>query len=88
MEISSQMQEYSFVRGYESTMQECLNFGLSDVSKIDKLTIEWPDGNLQTLTNIDVNQHLKIKYKKEKNITEETLPKKTIYPEYVKRKRY
>ena len=71
-----QMQEYSFVRGYESTMQECLNFGLSDVSKIDKLTIEWPDGNLQTLTNIDVNQHLKIKYKKEKNITEETLPKK------------
>ncbi|NNE15134.1 MAG: VCBS repeat-containing protein [Saprospiraceae bacterium] len=62
-----QMQEYYFIRGYESTMQECLFFGLGDVSKIDKLQIIWPDGNVQLLENIDANQTLDISYKKEKN---------------------
>ena len=69
---SQQLQEYSFVRGYESTMQECLNFGLGDVTKIDKITIEWPDGNIQTLTEIEANQHLKIKYQKGKKTNEVT----------------
>lgn len=75
-EDKQQLQEYSFVRGYESTMEECLNFGLGKVSSIEKLSIEWPDGNIQTLTNIEVNQHLKIKYKKNKVKSEKPKAKK------------
>jgi len=75
-EDQQQLQEYSFVRGYESTMQECLNFGLSDTKKIDKLTIEWPDGNIQMITDISVNQHLKIKYEKSNIKTPKSSSKK------------
>lgn len=65
-----QMQEYSFVRGYESTMQECLFFGLSDYKMVDKIKIIWPDNNIQILESISTNQTLEIEYQKT-NLSEE-----------------
>ncbi len=57
-----QFQEYLFVRGYESTMQEILSFGVAGATVVDKIEIEWPDQNIQVLTNVKVNQHLQIEY--------------------------
>ena len=37
-----------------------LGFGLKDNTIIDKLTITWPSGNVQELTNVNVNQILTI----------------------------
>lgn len=64
-----QMQEYFFIRGYESTMEECLFFGLDNISKIDKIKIVWSDDNVQILENVTVNQTLEIAYEKT-NISE------------------
>ena len=61
---STQLQEYQFIRGYESSMQEMLIFGLGNSNTVDKIKIAWPDGNVQTLSNIEADQHLKVKYKK------------------------
>lgn len=58
-----QMQEYSFVRGYVSHMEESLIFGLGKLDKIDSLKIIWPDDNIQLVNNIKANQHLNIEYK-------------------------
>ncbi len=58
-----QFQEYFFVRGYESTMQEILSFGLGEATTVDRIEIVWPDGNMQVATNVEVNQHLRIDYK-------------------------
>lgn len=60
-----QLQEYYFVRGYESTMEEALYFGLGEHQKIDEIKIIWPDGNLQRLNDVSSNQALEIEYKKE-----------------------
>ncbi len=57
-----QLQEYYFVRGYESCMEECLFFGLDDYSTIDKITIIWPDNTTQELMNVQANQVLIIDY--------------------------
>ncbi|MDA8693449.1 FG-GAP-like repeat-containing protein, partial [Saprospiraceae bacterium] len=59
-----QYQEYSFVRGYESTMEQSLNFGLGTATKVDEIKIVWPDNNVQILKDIATNQVLKIKYAK------------------------
>ncbi|MCH7827164.1 MAG: ASPIC/UnbV domain-containing protein, partial [Bacteroidetes bacterium] len=37
-----------------------LGFGLKDNANIDKITITWPSGNIQELTNVHVNQILTI----------------------------
>ena len=60
----SQLQEYFFVRGYESTMEESLNFGLGAADKVDEIKIVWPDNNVQILKDVAANQVLKIKYAK------------------------
>lgn len=62
-----QLQEYYFVRGYESSMQECLFFGLGENNKIDKITITWPDGNVQIINDINANQVVTIDYDKQNN---------------------
>lgn len=51
-------QELMPVRGYLSSMEYTLTFGLGAQQKIDSLKIIWPDAKEQILTNITVNQTL------------------------------
>ncbi len=51
-----QLQEYSPVRGYLSSMDDRLHFGLGSDEKIDSLVITWPNGRYQKLENINANQ--------------------------------
>ena len=37
-----------------------LHFGLGDAEKVDRLTIEWPSGEKQILTNLPINSHVLI----------------------------
>ncbi|MFB6098147.1 MAG: VCBS repeat-containing protein [Salinibacter sp.] len=48
------------VRGYQSSVADILHFGLGAVSDVDSLTVQWPDGAVQVLTDIPANQHLSL----------------------------
>ena len=61
-EQNTQLQEYFFVRGYESCLEEVLVFGIGQEKKIKSVTVIWPDGNEQVMNNVDANQHLKVSY--------------------------
>ncbi len=47
-------------RGFESSVDNRLHFGLGDASVIDSLVIDWPDGLSTVQYNIKVNQFLKV----------------------------
>jgi len=49
-------QEFYPSRGYMSSMDHSLIFGLGEASLVDTLTITWPDFRVQTLQNIAVDQ--------------------------------
>lgn len=51
-----QMSELNPYRGYMSTMQDVLHFGLDTIQKIDSIVINWPDGKKETMTDVLVNQ--------------------------------
>ncbi|MBX9783592.1 MAG: VCBS repeat-containing protein [Chitinophagaceae bacterium] len=51
-----QMSELNPYRGYMSTMQDMLHFGLDSIQKIDSIVINWPDGKRETLQDVLVNQ--------------------------------
>ncbi|MEN1726890.1 MAG: CRTAC1 family protein [Pseudomonadota bacterium] len=45
-------------RSYLSQVALPIHFGLGDIDRVDELTIRWPNGQVQTLTNLPVNQQL------------------------------
>ncbi len=57
-----QYQEMSYTRGFQSSVDGIIHFGLGSDDAIKKLTIEWPDGKTQVLQNVSVDQLLIAKY--------------------------
>ena len=49
-------------RGFQSSIEPLLNFGLGPVSQIEEIIVTWPGGNQQKLQNIETNQTLRINY--------------------------
>jgi len=58
---STQMQEFTPYRGYASSSQPLLHFGVGDNEVIDKLEVKWLDGTTHLLENIQTNQVLSVK---------------------------
>ena len=46
----------TLARGWLSSCEPVLHFGLGDCRSVDKLTVKWPSGQTQSLTNLAVNQ--------------------------------
>ena len=54
-------QEQMPMRGFESTVDSRLNFGLGKTNKIDSVVVVWNDGKQNVLKNIQPNQQLVVK---------------------------
>ena len=48
------------VRGFESSIDKRANFGLGKIKKVDSLIVQWPYGEQTVLTNVPVNQTVKL----------------------------
>jgi hypothetical protein len=57
-----QLAELTLSRGYESSVEPILYFGLNKYELIDSLCVKWTDGMVQNLKNIKVNQKLTLKH--------------------------
>ena len=68
---ATQYLEQNPVRGYSSSVDNRLHFGLGNVAVIDSLKIEWPDNKVQVLKKIKANQFPVVKYN-EANVEEQT----------------
>ncbi len=55
-----QFRDHSIYRGYLSTVEDFVHFGLGDKSVVDSLEIIWPDGSTQLLQNVAADQVLTI----------------------------
>jgi len=53
---------FSPYRGYLSTMEHVLHFGITD-AQVDSLKVLWPDGKEQTLSSIKAKQLITLDYK-------------------------
>ena len=51
-ESTSQMQELTMTRGFQSSVSSYLNFGIGNDDKIKKITVIWNNGNQQILDNV------------------------------------
>jgi enediyne biosynthesis protein E4 len=73
-----QVHEQTPYRGYLSTMEPYVHFGLGEDTLVKEIKITWPDGKEQMLRNIKVNQVLNVT--KENNLPlKNNLPKEENY---------
>jgi hypothetical protein len=55
-------QELQVVRGYMSSIEDVLHFGLDSIGSLTEVKVFWPDGKESTLSNVAANQVLTIDY--------------------------
>jgi hypothetical protein len=67
-------QEQMPVRGFQSSVDLILNFGLGSNTIIDSLLIMWPNDKIQKINNIKVNQTLTVDLKNAR-LNKEPIPK-------------
>ncbi|HTH58085.1 MAG TPA: VCBS repeat-containing protein [Cyclobacteriaceae bacterium] len=63
------------MRGFESTVDSRPNFGLGDLSVVDKVKIRWPDGKITELDSVKTNRTIVALQKDGKKTTEKPLGK-------------
>ena len=57
-----QYHEHTLTRGFQSSVDPNIHFGVGSDSIIEKIVVVWNDGMTQTLNNIKANQTLQISY--------------------------
>jgi len=55
-------QEQFPVRGFQSSVDQVLNFGLGNHDKADSVVVIWPDDRMQKLVNVKARQTLTVKW--------------------------
>ena len=55
-----QFQENFVSRGFLSSVEPVIHFGIGHASEIDTVTIQWPDKKIQTLLHVKSNQLLRV----------------------------
>lgn len=77
-EDKMQYHEQNVYRGYVSTVEQTIHFGLGNVDRVDRIAVLWPDGKVTELTNVQPNQVLSLDYTEAttQRLTEE--PKNTF----------
>ena len=57
-----QYQELTLSRGFQSSVEPFLHFGLGKADSVEEILVTWPDGKVQTLLGLAANQLLTIDY--------------------------
>lgn len=55
-----QYHDHSIYRGYISSVDPIVHFGLGRVNSVDSLLVQWPDGKAQLMLDVPVNQRLEL----------------------------
>jgi len=60
-EDKTQYQQHYLARGYRSSMEPLMHFGLGEDTLVSRIEIIWPDGRMTELRDIESNQVLSLK---------------------------
>ena len=63
-----QYQEYSSIRGFQSSMSVPLTFGLSNQNAVDSIRVVWPDNKTEVLKNVSAKETVTPRYEDAKTI--------------------
>ena len=75
-----QYQELTPTRGFLSSSEYIMHFGLGDAGTVDKVEVFWPsEGRIQILQNVNVNQKLTLKHADAKSGAWYEIPRSSMF---------
>ena len=79
---NQQFQELTLTRGFQSSVEPIVHFGLGSIDKIDQVIISWPDGKHKVLNDIAADQLVTVAYSTlEEPVTLPKTPTGTLFTE-------
>lgn len=57
-----QFQNHHIVRGYQSTSENLMHFGLGNINVIDRISVTWPDGKTQEISGVTADKVVTVHY--------------------------
>lgn len=75
-----QYHELNPTRGIFSSVEHLIHFGLGQVAQAERLTVRWPDGKTQTLSNVPANQRLQLKWSDASGYVAHLVPRANAIP--------
>lgn len=81
-----QKQFFTPYRGYLSSVEQALHFGLGKVSQVDRVIVTWPNGREQVLTKVKSNQEIILRYQDTQEKKQHTTQQKPTLFQQVKDK--
>lgn len=79
-----QFKELQTTRGFQSSSEPAIHFGLGTQKSIDSLVVIWPDKTFQTVKNVKVNQSLTITANKDRRLFNYSKLQPTVLPIFKK----
>lgn len=58
----TQFEELYVTRGFQSSVEPIIHFGVGNLTKVDSITVVWPDGKTQLLENLATNKVYTVNY--------------------------
>ncbi|MCL6296390.1 VCBS repeat-containing protein [Jejuia spongiicola] len=74
----TQIAENTVTRGYLSSVESGLFFGLGKDVEVEKVEVIWPDGKTNVFKNVSANSELTVKYSKAENTSKTNDEKETL----------
>lgn len=71
-----QYQQHTMTRGFQSSVEPFVHFGLGQKDVVEELEVTWPDGKQQILRNIPANQIISLDYQNAVDISTHSIVKK------------
>jgi hypothetical protein len=79
---TTQMLEQYPTRGFQSSVEPILHFGLGSDARIDLLKVLWPDGKVSTLDQVSANQRISIEYTSAQDVQGSQKISATLFEDY------
>ncbi|MEM7102957.1 MAG: VCBS repeat-containing protein [Bacteroidota bacterium] len=73
-----QVAEKTLTRGFQSSVENIIHFGLGQETSVQKLEITWPDGLVSIIENINANQLLEVSYSEAEKAKPQPSPKEAL----------
>jgi hypothetical protein len=72
-----QVQYHTLARGFMSTNEQIIHFGLGDAQRVERLEVEWPSGHIQTFKDLPVDHYFVISEPKTSPLPKDPAAQKT-----------
>ncbi len=73
-----QFKEFQVTRGFQSSCDHILHFGLSGNEEVKSAFVKWPDGKTQTVSNLKKGTYQTIKYQPDSSTSEQEIVQKNF----------